>query len=355
MKKAKKILVAPLDWGLGHATRLIPIIRYLKESDCEIIIAASGNGAQILREYFPEVKLIALEGYKVQYGKRFFQWHIILQIPKILRAIKHEHQWLQKIIDEYRIDAVISDNRYGLHSQKIPSVLITHQLNIQTPGLLQSGTVKTVDNYINKFTECWVPDFKGKNSLAGQLSQRFGYSKKIKHIGPLSRLNFQNEKIGVVYDYLGIVSGPEKQRTIFQNALVEALVRTGKKSLILCGLPQENFKKQKDNVTMVSHLDSQNLIQAVTSSKTIICRSGYSTIMDLIALQRGAIIVPTPGQTEQEYLANHLDGKFGFCQLQQKKLLKITAFPEITDSSNVVLPVNDMKPVSDFLNKYLPQ
>lgn len=167
----RKVLVAPLDWGLGHATRCIPVIRELLKTGFEVVIAAEGKGQILLEAEFPSLAFITLKGYAIQYSKTRIGLFskILLQIPKIMAIIRYEHNWLDEIIDKHDIDIVISDNRYGLHSKRIPSLFITHQLQIQTPvfpNLLRQLNYR----YINRFTECWVPDSKNAPGLAGSLS-----------------------------------------------------------------------------------------------------------------------------------------------------------------------------------------
>lgn len=352
MKNKKKILISPLDWGLGHATRCIPIINFLVQANYEVIIASSGSSQKLLKEYFPQLEHLYLEGYQVKYAQTNVKLNLASQVPKILSAITRENTWLNKIIKDYQIDAVISDNRYGLFSDKIPTVLISHQLNIQAPKFVKKTIKNLVTNYIEKFTECWVPDYAGEINLAGELSHQKEFSDKIKYLGPLSRFTNSEKQIeGITYDYLGIVSGPESQRTIFDNLLTNVFLKSKKKCLIICGLPQENFKEQINNVTRISHLKTKDFLDAIKASENIICRSGYSTIMDLISLKRGAILVPTPGQTEQEYLSKHLHGKFGFSSLKQKEIKIKFSNSSSSLKSNVNLPINDMTVVKSFLDK----
>ncbi|MCU0323584.1 MAG: hypothetical protein MUE72_14305 [Chitinophagaceae bacterium] len=187
----KTVLVAPLDWGLGHATRCIPIIKALLAKDYKVIIAADGKPKTLLQQEFPELFFVQLKGYQIEYSKNklFLPIKILSQVPKILQAIRYEHQWLKRAILDYNIDLVISDNRFGLNHSTIPCIFITHQLTIQTPfSWLTSWVQKINYNYINRFTTCWIPDVAGKNNMAGILS----HPKKlplipVEYIGLLSR------------------------------------------------------------------------------------------------------------------------------------------------------------------------
>lgn len=306
----KRILLSPLDWGLGHATRCIPIIHCLQNLGCKTIIASSGDQLALLLKEFPNLEFIDLPGYNVRYSvsKRFFSLKILQQVPKILQQIRRENLQLQKIIEDYKIDIVISDNRYGLYSGKVPSVFITHQLNVQAGShflnrLIQNRNYK----FINLYNECWIPDFEGKNNIAGILSHPKNFPAiPTKFIGPLSRFK---KNIARPYNkkYLIVLSGPEPQRTILEKKLLQIVPKLDGKILIVRGKPSaENIERNSENCEIINHLDTKNLQNAFDESEFVISRSGYTTIMELLSLQKKSILIPTPGQTEQEYLAQHL-------------------------------------------------
>jgi len=238
----KKLLVVPLDWGLGHATRCVPVIRDLMNNNCEVWLAGEGAQENLLREEFPSLPFLLLKGYRIKYAKNGFTAKLLLQIPSILRSIKEENKWLKEQVSKYGFDAVISDNRYGLYHENIFSVFITHQLCIKsslgkwTEKILQQWNYKL----INKFTECWVPDEAGKNNLAGTLSHPFKFpTPPVKYIGPLSR--FEKKKIDEIKKHLLIIlSGPEPQRTILENKVIDQIVNYPATATIVRGLPGEN-------------------------------------------------------------------------------------------------------------------
>ena len=303
MKAKKRILVAPLNWGIGHATRCIPLIKILEEHNFTVVIAASERPLDLLLQEFPKNEFVKFQDYSIKYSSSIpMTFSMFIQTPKIILGIYHEHKQLKSIITDFKIDGIISDNRYGLYSKKIPSIFITHQLKIKA-DLLQKTIQKINYYFINKFTQCWIPDYK-ENGLAGELSHSKEKTKNHIYIGPLSR--FKKTIAKPTYDILAIVSGPEPQRSIFEKILVNQLKEHKKKTLLLQGKPETQYYKRINKLTIKSHLSSSELNQAVLDSKLIICRSGYSTIMDLITLEKNAILVPTPGQTEQEYLAKFL-------------------------------------------------
>ena len=320
MKEKKRILVAPLNWGIGHATRCIPIISELEKNNFEVIIAASGRSLDLLSCEFPKIQFIKFEDYKISYSSSIpMALNIFIQIPKIIFGIYNENNKLYTIIKDFKIDGVISDNRYGLFSKTTPSVFITHQLKIKS-SFLENIIQKINYYFINKYTKCWIPDYK-KNGLAGELSHPKENTKNHIYIGPLSRFKKNNSKPH--YDILAIVSGPEPQRSIFEKILTTQLIGHKKECLLVQGKPESKYYDKINNLTIKSHLSAIELNQAILNSKLIICRSGYSTIMDLFTLEKNAILVPTPGQTEQEYLAQYLS-KENLFQYQNQKNFSIS-------------------------------
>ena len=317
------ILIAPLDWGLGHATRCIPIIRSLILKNCNVLIACEGKIRNLLGKEFPHLTFIELNGYRIHYSKN--RWAlsigIVKQIPKIISTIQYENERLKVLVKEHNIHGVISDNRYGFYHRGIPSVFITHQLRIKTPfGMLTDNFLQRLNyRYINPFQECWVPDNEKESNLAGELSHP---AKKpfipIKYLGTLSRLrnsSEQNEKYLLI-----LLSGPEPQRTVLENLLIEQLKEYKALVVLVRGLPGENHElKFASNILVYNHLPAEELAQKMAEAFMIISRCGYSTVMDLVALRKKSILIPTPGQTEQEYLAQHLmKNNIALC-IEQKK------------------------------------
>ena len=313
----KKLLVAPLDWGLGHATRCVPVIRELINNNCDVWLAGEGVQEKLLREEFSSLPFLPLKGYRIKYAKAGLTGKLLLQIPSILRSIKEENKWLKEQIIRHGFDAVISDNRYGLHHEKIFSVLITHQLCIKSSlgkwseGFLQKWNYKLID----RFNECWIPDEEGENNLAGELSHPGKLpAVPIKYIGPLSR--FKKNNVEEMKGHLLIIlSGPEPQRTILENKIIDQVVNYNGSATIVRGLPNEkNIIPSTNTIHFYNHLASEELNNEAMKAEFVIGRSGYSTVMDMAALQKKCIFIPTPGQTEQEYLGDHLMKKgFAFC------------------------------------------
>jgi len=307
VNKQKHILVAPLNWGLGHATRCIPIIRALLANDYKVTLASDGQALALLEKEFPALPLIELPSYKITYSEKGsnFKQKIVRNIPQIINAIKKENKVVNKLIDSLKIDGVISDNRLGLYSSKVPTVIISHQLNVLS-GRTTWISTRMHRHFIQRFNECWVPDSNGSINLSGRLGHP---EKKLKiptkYLGVLSRMTISKEIL--TYKAIAIISGPEPQRSLLQTALCKQLRKFSGKVLLVEGkISDEQETTQKGNLTIVNYLTSSDLEKAINQSEFVISRSGYTTVMDLARLQKKAFFIPTPGQSEQEYLANRL-------------------------------------------------
>ncbi len=307
-----RILICPLDWGLGHATRCVPIITELNKRDCEVTVATSGEALLLLKKEFSTLEFHEIVSYSVQYSLRLpFMINIFLQLPKFIKAIRKEHHEVAKIVKERKINCVISDCRYGCWSDIVPSIFITHQIHLLMPPLLK--WIGPLINFFNrlqikKFNRCWVPDFP-ENRITEKLSESKDLT--IDYIGMLSRFNppifIDRPKR---YEVLAVLTGPEPQRSKFEDILKNQLLLSGKPCLLVRGLPRGEAKSEVyAQLEIVNYLSSNELQLAIEDSGIIISRSGYSSIMDFTRLGGRVIFVPTPGQTEQEYLAEQLEMK----------------------------------------------
>jgi UDP-N-acetylglucosamine transferase subunit ALG13 len=346
------VLLSPLDWGLGHTTRCIPIIKELAKLGCDIVIACNSTQKKILQqEPFTSVSYIELDGYNIRYGKSRLAtlgW-LLFQGPKILTNIKREHKWLKAFLATRPVDAIISDNRFGLYATSIPAFFITHQLQIKT------GLGAFADNIVRKwnyrrilpFTSCWVPDNVNQPSLAGELSHPATMPGiPVHYIGGLSRLeacdNKSNEHL------LIILSGPEPQRSIFEMLLLQQAKDHPGKIVMVRGLPAtETIPTAPAHCTLYNHVDAETLRGLICRAGFVVSRCGYTTVMDLLKLAAKNILVPTPGQAEQEYLAIHLRKQQLAYTLPQhhfrlnEALQAAAQFPYTAPAMNM----NDYKPV----------
>ncbi|THU36958.1 UDP-N-acetylglucosamine--N-acetylmuramyl-(pentapeptide) pyrophosphoryl-undecaprenol N-acetylglucosamine transferase [Niastella caeni] len=311
--KAQKpiVLLSPLDWGLGHTTRCIPIIHELLHLGCQVIIACNSTQKALLIGEFPQLTYVHLPGYNLKYGKK--RWgtivRIILQTPKILIKINNENTWLNIFLKTKPVDIIISDNRFGLHARGVHSVFITHQLYIKTGlGKLTDRLVQYLNYFrIKQFSTCWVPDYEAGKTLAGELSHPGKLPAiPLRYIGGLSRLNACQGKTTSI-NLLVILSGPEPQRTIFENLLLQAFKQQPGNIVLVRGLPGSSSPVQSaGNCIIHNHAPAGMLNKLICNSEYVISRSGYTTVMDLLKLGKKSILVPTPGQAEQEYIAGYL-------------------------------------------------
>ena len=316
----KQILVAPLDWGLGHTTRCLPIIRHLQELGHTDLFAGNEWQRSFVMQTFPELLCFQLKGYEVSYSKHaaYFLPHLFLQTPKILKAIKEEKKWLQDFVKQQKIDGIISDNRYGLHHPTIPSVIICHQLQIKT------GLGNVVDDFVQKIharllqrcSNVWVPDVADENNLAGLLAHPKKLPSNTAYIGWLSQ--FYESEIVEEKHLLILLSGEETQRAQLSDLLWQEVQNFDGKVVFVAGSDAEKRTNIPLHIDFYNRLSAAELLPLLQAANYVICRSGYSSIMDLVALQKKAILLPTPSQTEQEYLAKHLHKNGVFYAASQK-------------------------------------
>lgn len=299
----EKVLVAPLHWGLGHATRCIPLVRQQLAKGNEVLIAASGGPAALLKEHFPDLAFLNIPSFHVTYPRNGnMAMHFLKHGFPLLRSIWKEHRVLQKIVEQNGITMVISDSRFGLWTKRAKSVFVTHQLEIQSP-VFQSAINWMNRRVMCRYDEVWVPDYEEGPGLAGRLSHPVKKPGQVKFIGPLSRFGHPILRTGKKWKALVMLSGPEPHREMLEKELVRHFMETDGLVLILRGKPERAGEQQMGNIRIVSHLSDAKLLVEMAQAEMIISRSGYSTIMDLHALQMPAFLIPTPGQTEQEYLA----------------------------------------------------
>jgi len=310
------------------------------------VAAVSGVQRTFLHSEFPDLTFVELPGYGVKYGKNraltIFQ--LISSMPKILIRINREKAWLRRWVRQERPDLIVSDNRYGFYSPDVFSIFITHQLLIRTPfGPVADRWVQRMNYwFIRRFSVCWVPDMPGADGLAGELShpRRLPHI-PVRYIGWLSRFGVGTagdagagcgggaDAGGAAgdggglrvasFDLLVLLSGPEPQRTLLEERILEQAADYSGRMVLVRGLPNGGKELSVPaRITVYDHMPAVELEGLIRSAGVIIARSGYSTVMDLVRLGRKAILVPTPGQTEQEYLGNHLAARGWAISIDQK-------------------------------------
>ncbi|MBR7067907.1 MAG: hypothetical protein IKI28_06270 [Bacteroidales bacterium] len=310
----KTILVAPLNWGLGHASRCIPLIAHLLNMGHRVVLAGDGASLQLLHNRFGQIETIHLPSYSVRYSARRSQLLPMLWLA--LRLPLHnwlEHLRLQRIIRSMGIDLVLSDNRYGLWSKHCPCVLIAHQLRVIPPqpfAWAERFTSPLLRRWMRHFSAVWVPD-NAETPLAGRLSAHNGL-RTIRHIGTLSRfalIDLQRlPPVDYDFELLVIASGPPPHRQLLIDAACTLAQRHNLRCLIVAGNPAAGCNIQGDGtIRHVGHLPDTAFAAAVLHARYLLFRGGYSSIMDMLTLGVVGLMIPTPGQTEQEYIAQHLN------------------------------------------------
>jgi len=315
----KSALVCALDWGLGHVARTTPLVRSLLATGAKVTLASNGRSAAWWRSEFPDLEVRDLPDYGVTYRNGWMLVPgLLASLPRIARAIRQESTLVKNWQAVDGFDLVLSDNRYGCRAAGTKSVLLTHQLRLAAPGRLERleplGEI-AMSRMVRRFDEIWIPDNADEICLSGKLGHpaRADSFPKIRHIGPLSRFAGIPSAAWVeAWDTVALVSGPEPARTAFESKIRQILSRRPGRHLLVCGrpdLPEAPSELPGSGLVMVPHLATPDLARALTGAQEIICRGGYSTVMDLAALgilDERCLFVPTPGQTEQEYLARHL-------------------------------------------------
>lgn len=306
MGEKKTILVTPLHWGLGHATRCIPIIKALLAQNFKVLLASDGAALLFLQKEFPTLSFIELPAYHIHYPNKgkFFFWTLFFQLPRLLKSLSQEKKIIKELVRHRKIDGIISDNRPGCWNSQIPTAYITHQLKVFSgPSTVLSSYIHQY--FIKKFDACWVPDTAAYPNLSGAMGH-LNYSKlNLKYMGALSRMQFK--KLPIKYDILAVLSGPEPQRSLLETILIQELRNRSLRILLVQGIVESEQKwKRMDDIEIVNFMESGPLENTLNESELVISRSGYTTIMDLAALHKKAFLIPTPGQFEQEYLAKRL-------------------------------------------------
>jgi len=321
----KRILIAPLDWGLGHTTRCVPLISWLRENDCTPVFAGNSWQRSFIEETFAGIETIHLDGYNVRYSRHRFSFlpALFMQLPRLVKTTKAEQDWLNSKLPQLRIDGIISDNRYGLFHRRVPSVFMTHQLQVKT------GLGKTADrivrnmhyHFIRRFGDCWVPDSGAVHNLSGTLGHPSKLPPRTRYLGLLSQ--FAGATADTGKHVLVLLSGPEPQRSILSSLLWKVFIEYDSPVVFVEGstdAPTPPFIPGQ--VSYHKRLTKTQLLPLLQDASIVYCRSGYSTLMDLVALGKKAVIIPTPGQTEQEYLAEHLHRQGFFFHLPQHAISK---------------------------------
>lgn len=325
----KRIMVAPLDWGLGHATRCMPVIDALLARGVEVVLASSGSALALLKGHYPDLEAVELPGCELRFSAGKSQVGMMArQIPGLVRMLRREHQWLRAYVKKHHLDAVISDHRLGMWHPEIESVLLAHQIAIQAPSGLKGLSpilFKLHWQYMKRFDQLWVPDVEGEDNLTGKLVPRQVRSmESVRFIGPLSHLAAYEDNGTTEWPssiaVLIILSGLEPQRSLLEEKLRKEVENLDQDVIMVQGLSGKIRRTKTGKLTTISFLGSNDLAILCRRADVVISRIGYSSLMDVSALGKQRLLfIPTPGQTEQIYLAQRImKQKKAFVQQQDK-------------------------------------
>ncbi|MBT3465373.1 hypothetical protein HOD20_02540 [archaeon] len=328
-----KIIFAINSNGLGHATRCIPLISECIKKGMKVYIISNYRAMDFLKDEFKNTveKYFILPDYsfsKKVFGKKKVSVEkFLMYLPMYLNEFRNEHKKFKKIQKKYTFDIIISDARPGIYDSEVPSYLINHHIKIPLQGFLKSSKYITEFAFFalkNKYKKILIPDFE-TNSLAGEYTHDFNYlnEEDYEYLGLISMINKkQNKKKDI--DYFFSISGPEPQRTVFEKKIMTNIKKIQGKIVITLGKPEKYFKKKEGNVEIYSFLDKKKQSEMMSRAKLVITRSGYTTLMDLAQIGQKALLIPTKGQPEQEYLAKyHLkQGNYYFSELDDLNIPK---------------------------------
>lgn len=358
-----RVLISPLSWGFGHAGRMIPLAMALQRIGCEVFFAADQPLLRMVEKELPGIRTVEMPGLRISYSRRLPQYVcIFLQLPVLAASAVRDHRALHRLAAEIRPEVIISDNRFGFWHKDIFSVYVTHQIRIAFPGFirwLEPVAAWLHRGIINRYDLCLVPDYPGETNLSGRLSHGMKLPRKVVFKGPLSRfevpdivpLSTSPDSSDTVIAWLSghdpvsgsaarpgntsacpsdiaifrdqpyaclILSGPEPQRSLLLEKVAESFKTFP--LVVLSATQVKGCRHPGAEIRLVISADTATMRDVITGASMVIARAGYTSVMELASLGKGAVLIPTPGQTEQEYLGRHLDGRYGFVTLQQNRL-----------------------------------
>ena len=311
------VLFALLDWGMGHATRTAPLIQFAVDQGWAVHVATKGTALAFLRTQFsPEaISFHTKPGPDITYAKRGTWMKIAAQVPEFLNSIRKETSWTAEFVARHGITHIVSDNCYGVHHPDIRCVLMSHQLQLPVPNAVAALASTFVNKHAAQFRSVWIPDDESVG-LSGALTSHHQLP-HAEYVGILSRLSPHAAQGN--WRTVGMVSGPEPHRKLMELALLRWMKGIPGPCLLIAGRPGDEVEVN-DHVTVWPDPSAEDLAGALRGAETIVCRSGYSSLLDLAALGQRAILVPTPGQPEQLLLARHWAQTFGMATCTQHEL-----------------------------------
>ena len=296
--REKRILISVLNWGMGHVSRSIGLIHQLIDQKNVVIIACSVEQEEIFKQYFDSIEIIRHDGYPFKFGgKGNFAWDLFKGLVKLKKRMKREQKEVELMLEKYSIDLVLSDHRYGFYTPLVQSFFITHQFNLPVPWY-QRNADRFHKKLMSKFDLVWIMDYPDSR-LAGKLSEA-KESERVKYIGPYSRFSsYDTSQYSEKDKTVLIASGPK----VYAQELIDTYFAENKPNSIVV-ICSEDITVPTDAVKVADNWKIQD--EYILSAKRIISRSGYSTIMDMEILKCDSLLIPTPGQAEQEFLVKRI-------------------------------------------------
>lgn len=349
-----KVLIAPLDWGLGHATRCVPIIREYLRQGAHVEIAVVKSNAAFFRGAFPNLRQRLVPSYNIVYPKHGYNmglW-LVKNGAHLNKVIRFEHRFAEEMVERHHYDVLVSDNRFGFYSHKAKSIYMTHQRRIAFPPMLsafESMGIMWHCSIMRHFDEVWVPDIPGAPGYAGNMSHVKFCPRPVKYVGLLSRFQDARQTANPLetvsvnepkgpYQFVAVVSGVEPARGRFEKRLADIFGSIPGRHAIIQGRPSAGIKTWTEgNTDYFTHLPDDQFANVIKSAKWIVSRGGYSTIMDMAVLGAKCVLVPTPGQYEQVVLARDLSKSHQAVALGEEELNKDSLLDSV-DECDVQIP-----------------
>lgn len=291
----KKILYGCLDWGNGHIARSVPLILQLQSQGNHVFFMGSPEQQTVLSRYgfTGTFKELPPTGFRFK-GDGNFVLEALRNVRIVSKAVRRDQERVSDYAQAHGIDLILSDHRYGVRCDTIPSVFITHQ--VELPPKTNPVARWIHRKWMARFNSIWIMDDE-QNRLAGTLSRFVPGSCYIGHYSRFSLTNSTTESGKVV----AVISGPEPYAEQFFNEMVKAANTSQQKWTIVCSANYAAAAGLKKGTILVNNWKRAD--EAIASAEYVVSRNGYTTLMDLTVLQKKAILIPTPGQLEQQYLA----------------------------------------------------
>jgi len=320
-----EIIYAVCSWGLGHSTRSLPVIRKLMNENNSLTIISNGRSLDLLKkELRDNASYVDIVDYPMLLSEnaRQFMAKSMIYWPLFIKRIESGLIKLNRLIEKKKYDLIVSDGRYDMYSKKIPSFFISHQIRIMNPlriRMLETGSELFNKFFFKRFSGVIVPDYK-ENSFSGDLSHNLRKidENMLHYAGALSDFSKKTCKKDV--DYLISISGPEPQRSMLEENISSQIQDLTGNIVMTLGKAEKTSEIKKEKITTYSFLTKEKREDLLNRTKLVIARSGYSTIMDLGVIGTKALLIPTPGQIEQEYLSEYHNTLGTFYSVKQDEI-----------------------------------